>query len=183
MAKEEVVLVDEKDNDVGREEKIKAHMNGGKLHRAFSIFIFNGKGEMMIQQRAFGKYHCGGLWTNTCCSHPRPGELAENAAHRKLKQEMGFDTDLKEILSFTYRAPFENGLTEHEFDHVFVGGFDGNPQMNPQEVGDFKWVNPNVLEKDVNENPDKYTPWFKIVLARVLEWYRENKVSFQNRNA
>jgi len=128
----------------------------------------------MIQQRASRKYHCGGLWTNACCSHPRPGEPAEDAAHRKLKQEMGFDTGLKEILSFVYRAPFENGLTEHELDHVFVGRFDGNPDLNPEEAGAFRWVELDELEKDVRQNPEKYTPWFKIILKRVLEWHSNN---------
>jgi len=171
---EELILVDEKDNEVGTEEKIRAHQDGGKLHRAFSVFVFNSRGEMLLQKRIKEKYHCGGLWTNTCCSHPRPGENTENAAHRKLKQEMGFDTGLREILSFIYRAPFENGLTEHELDHVFIGTFNGKPNLNPEEADDFKWVNPEELEKDVKGNPEKYTPWFRKVLERVLEWYREN---------
>jgi len=177
--KEEVVLVDESDKELGAEEKIRAHEDG-KLHRAFSVFVFNEKGEMMLQQRAKGKYHCGGLWTNACCSHPRPGESAEDAAHRKLKQEMGFDTELKEILSFVYRAPFENGLTEHELDHVFVGRFDGKHKPNPEEAEDSKWVKPEELERDMRQNPGKYTPWFKIILERVLEWYRSNGLPGHN---
>jgi len=172
--KEEVILVDEKDNDVGTEEKLAAHQDGGRLHRAFSIFVFDADGKMLLQQRAGHKYHCGGLWTNTCCSHPRPGESLEDAVHRKLKQELGFDTELKEILSFVYRAGFENGLTEHELDHVFVGRFDGEPKLNPEEVRDFKWVDVEWLKKDVQENPDKYTPWFKIILERVMEWHKNN---------
>ena len=172
---EEVVLVDENDKEVGTEEKMQAHLNGGELHRAFSVFVFNGKGEIMIQQRAKGKYHCGGLWTNTCCSHPRPGESTEDAVHRKLKQEMGFDIKLKEILSFIYRSEFENGLTEHELDHVFVGMFDGTPALNPVEAEAFKWVKPVELEKSIQENPGEYTPWFKIILRRVLDWHRNGK--------
>jgi isopentenyl-diphosphate delta-isomerase len=172
--KEKVILVDENDNEIGTKEKIQAHENGGRLHRAFSVFVFNEKGEIMIQRRADGKYHCAGLWTNTCCSHPRPGEPLEDAVHRKLKQELGFDTELREILSFVYMAQFENGLTEHELDHVFVGRFDGTPELNPEEVGDFKWVNPEELEKSIQETPDEYTPWFKIILKRVLEWCTKN---------
>jgi isopentenyl-diphosphate delta-isomerase len=169
--KETVILVDEQDNEVGTEEKISAHEDGGKLHRAFSVFIFNEKGKMLIQKRASQKYHCGGLWTNTCCSHPRPGEKVDNAAHRKLHQEMGFDTDLKEILSFIYRAEFENGLTEHELDHVFVGNFQGEPKPNPDEAGDFKWIKIEDLAKDIKQNPDKYTPWFKKIFERVVDHF------------
>ncbi len=172
---EEVILVDENDNETGTEEKIRAHKNGGRLHRAFSVFIFNKEGKMLLQKRAQGKYHCGGLWTNTCCSHPRPGESTEDAVHRKLKQEMGFDTEIKEIITFIYRAPFENGLTEHELDHVFIGIFDGRPKPNPAEAEYVKWVSIEELEKDIRENPDNYTPWFRIVLDRVLKWYKENK--------
>lgn len=176
--KEEVILVDEDDNEIGTKEKIQAHENGGRLHRAFSVFVFNKKGKIMIQRRSGQKYHCAGLWTNTCCSHPRPGESLEDAVHRRLKQEMGFDTELKEILSFVYMAQFENGLTEHELDHVFVGRFDGIPRLNPEEVGDFKWVDPAEIEKGIQERPGEYTPWFKIILKRVLEWYAENGDSF-----
>ena len=174
MEKEVIVLVDEDDKEVGTEEKIRAHQDGGKLHRAFSVFVFNNRDEMLIQKRAAGKYHCAGLWTNTCCSHQRPDESLEDAVHRKLKQEMGFDTKLREIFSFIYKAPFENGLTEHELDHVFIGAFNGKPNLNPEEADDFRWVNPEGLERDVRENPEKYTPWFRKVLERVLEWQRSN---------
>ncbi|RLI98564.1 MAG: isopentenyl-diphosphate delta-isomerase [Candidatus Aenigmatarchaeota archaeon] len=171
MKEERVILVDEDDNEKGTEEKMKAHEGGGRLHRAFSIFIFNDNGEMLLQKRASSKYHCGGLWTNTCCSHPRPGESLEEAAHRKLKQEMGFDTGLEEVVSFVYRASFENGLTEHELDHVFVGRYKGDPELNPEEAEDFRWMKPQDVKKDVEENPDKYTPWFKIILNKVIEWH------------
>jgi len=166
--KQLVVLVDENDKEIGVEEKIKAHREG-RLHRAFSIFIFNSKGEMLLQQRARHKYHCGGLWTNACCSHPRPGESLNDAVHRRLKEEMGFDCELKEIFSFIYYVEFDNGLKEHEFDHVFIGLFDGEVKPNPDEVQDFKWVKIEELVKDIASNPDKYTYWFKLALPRVLE--------------
>jgi isopentenyl-diphosphate delta-isomerase len=170
MAEERVILVDKDDQEIGTEEKLRAHRNGGKLHRAFSVFIFNSEGRMLLQRRAAGKYHCPGLWTNACCSHPRPGESSEAAAHRKLKQEMGFDVPLKGAFSFVYKADFSNGLTEHEFDYVFAGTFDGKPQMNPDEADAFKWVDIAKLKKDVAANPDKYTPWFRIVFERVADW-------------
>lgn len=165
---EHVILVDENDQVLGTEEKIQAHRDA-KLHRAFSIFIFNAKGEMMLQRRAEEKYHCGGLWTNTCCSHPQEGETPEQAAHRKLKQEMGFDTELKHLFWFIYKAPFDNGLTEHELDHVFIGTWDGEPEVNPEEAADWKWAAPEEVRQDVAANPDKYTPWFKIALDKVIE--------------
>ncbi len=165
---ERVVLVDENDNEIGTEEKLKAHENGGKLHRAFSIFVFNSRGELMLQKRARSKYHFGGMWTNTCCSHPRPGEPLMETARRKLRQEMGFETDLKELFTFTYRATSENGLTEHELDHVLTGRFDGDPEPNPEEAEGWKWTSLDELAEDVKENPDRYTPWFRIALERVI---------------
>ena len=164
---ERVILVDQEDNELGTEEKMKAHEQA-LLHRAFSIFIFNSKGELLLQKRAEGKYHCPGLWTNTCCSHPRPGESLEEAVQRKLKQEMGFTTPLKEAFTFIYKVSFENGLTEHELDHVFLGTFDGNPEPNPEEVGEWKWISPEKLKEDVQEHPEKYTHWFKTSLDKVL---------------
>ena len=172
---EEIILVDEKDNVIGHEEKLKAHLYGGKLHRAFSIFIFNSKKEMLLQFRSIKKYHFGGLWTNTCCSHPRKDEELEKAAHRRLKEEFGFDTELKEIFSFTYKHRDEKtGLTEHEFDHVFIGTYDGEPNPNPNEIDDYKWISLDKLEKDVSENPEKYTPWFKIALDKVVEHFNNS---------
>ncbi len=172
MSEEYVILVDEEDNEKGREEKISAHENGGRLHRAFSVFIFNDNGEMLLQKRAGSKYHFGSLWTNACCSHPRPGETIIEAAHRKLKQEMGFDTELKEIFTFTYKASFDNGLTEHELDHVVVGTFSKDPRPNPEEAEDYRWADTAWLEDDVKENPGSYTPWFRIALGKVLDWKR-----------
>ena len=159
---EKVILVDKKDEKVGIEEKIKAHQEG-KLHRSFSIFIFNSKGELLIQQRAKSKYHSPLLWSNTCCSHPRPNEKLIEAAKRRLKEEMGVETDLKEIFSFIYRAKSREWI-EHEFDHVFLGKFDGNPKPNKKEVEDFKWINLPDLKKDIKEHPRKYTFWFKRIL-------------------
>jgi len=173
---EEIILVDEKDNPIGYEEKIKAHENGGKLHRAFSIFIFNFKGKMLLQLRSKKKHHFKGLWTNACCSHPRKGEELENAVHRKLKQELGFDTYLKEIFSFVYKATdSESGLTEHEFDHVFVGEYNGEPNLNPEEADDCKWMNTDKIKKDLEKNPKKYTPWFKIAFEKIKDWFRQKK--------
>jgi len=166
---EYVILVDENDNEMGIEEKIKAHLNGGKLHRAFSIVVFNSEGKLLLQRRALTKYHCGGLWANTCCSHPRPGEKTLEAAHRRLKEEMGFDTPLKEAFSFTYKAHFDNGLTEWEYDHVIIGRYNGPVNPNPEEVCDYKWVTLHELRKDMEKNPDKYAPWFKIIFKKLLE--------------
>ena len=173
---EMIILVDEQDNQIGVSEKLAAHQNGAKLHRAFSIFIFNDKNEMMLQQRAKTKYHFGGLWTNTCCSHPNVGETTMAAAHRRLVEEMGFDTDLEEICSFIYRAPDpKSGLTEHEFDHVFIGKHNQAPKLNPEEADAYKWITLEDLEQDVRKHPENYTPWFKIVLDQVIKTMRQRK--------
>ena len=165
---ENVILVDDMDKPLGYEEKMSAHSNGGKLHRAFSIFIFNSKGEVLLQLRAKAKHHFRSLWTNPCCSHPRKDETLEQAAHRKLKQEFGFDTDLREVFSFTYKATDpESNLTEHEFDHVFIGKFDGKPKPNPEEIDDWKWTTPSYIAKDMVANPAQYTPWFRIAFDRL----------------
>lgn len=164
---EKVILVDENDKQTGTEEKIKAHENGGRLHRAFSIFIFNSNGDLLLQQRALIKYHFGSLWSNTCCGHPRPGEETIDAAHRRLGEEFGFDTELKENSSLIYNADFTNGLTEREFDHSFVGIFDGQPSPNPEEIEDFKWISLEDLKEDIDKNPEKYTPWFKMFVSRI----------------
>lgn len=162
---EEIILVDEQDNIIGYEEKMKAHENGGKLHRAFSIFIFNSQGEMLLQQRSVKKYHFGGLWTNACCSHPNKGEELKDAVHRKLKQEFGFDTELQEEFTFLYKATdTTSGLTEHEIDHVFIGLFNGTPTPNPDEIDTYTWISIPDLQEDLATNPDKYSPWFKIAL-------------------
>ena len=161
---EMVILVDENDNKVGTEEKLKAHQQG-ILHRAFSIFIFNSKGQLLLQQRAKHKYHSSELWTNTCCSHPRPEEPIQDATHRRLQEEMGFSCDMQEILQFTYKASVGNSLTEHEFDHVFVGKYDGKVLPNPEEVQNYMWVTKEELVNDIENNPNKYTEWLKIVFT------------------
>ena len=164
---EQVILVDEHDNEIGVEEKTAAHVNG-KLHRAFSIFVFDSHGKLLLQKRAAHKYHSGDLWSNACCGHPRPGEGTEQAAHRRLKEEMGFDCELKNIHSFSYRTEFDNGLIEHEYDHVFVGRTDLQPQHDPSEVGDWKWVEPGWLTSDVKQHPERYTVWFRRCLDEVM---------------
>ena len=166
----EIILVDENDNLVGFETKLKAHEEGGKLHRAFSIFVFDARGKLLLQRRAKKKYHFGGLWSNTCCSHPKKGEELQDAAQARLQQEFGFDTRLKELFSFLYRASdVGSGLTEHEFDHVFYGEFDGDPRPNPDEIEDWKWVDVAELMSDLENNPHCYTPWFKIAIQDVIE--------------
>ncbi len=169
--KEFIILVDENDTEIGIEEKMKAHEDA-KLHRAFSIFIFNAKGEMLLQQRACDKYHSGCLWTNATCSHPRPGEAVEQAAHRRLFEEMGFDTELKKAFHFIYKAEFDHGLTEHEFDHVFIGHYDGPIKLNAEEADDYKWIDLETLQRDMKTNPDDYTIWFKIAFKRIVERLR-----------
>ncbi len=166
---EHVILVDQDDNQIGTAEKLQAHREG-KLHRAFSIFIFNKKGQLLLQRRALTKYHSGGLWTNTCCSHPRPSENIDNAVHRRLKEEMGFDCDLKNVFKFTYKAKLDNELTEHEVDHVFIGTCDAHPQINPDEVDSYKWVDLDWLKKDIEKNPDLYTYWMKKVWDKVFSY-------------
>lgn len=163
---ERVILVDRKDKQIGTEEKMKAHLEA-KLHRAFSIYIFNSKGELLIQQRALGKYHCPGIWANTCCSHPRPGENMEEATHRRLIEEMGFDAELKETMKFIYTIKFDNGLTENEFLHVLTGKADVLPKINPEEVNGWKWIHIPELKKDIKENPEKYAYWFKMTIEKM----------------
>ncbi len=171
--KDLVILVDKNNRKIGVEEKIKAH-NEGKLHRAFSIFVFNSKKELLIQQRAKTKYHSGRLWSNTVCSHPRPGENYQQAAHRRLKEEMGFDCRLKKAFCFIYNTRFQNDLVENEHDSVLVGMFDGKPRPNPKEVMNYKWVPIKELKQDVIKNPHKYTVWLRIALekfAALKEYY------------
>jgi isopentenyl-diphosphate delta-isomerase len=171
---EEVILVNERDEPTGTSEKMEAHQKA-LLHRAFSIFIFNGKGEMLLQKRASGKYHSPDLWTNACCSHPRPGEAVEEAAHRRLMEEMGFDTTLRKIFDFIYRTDFENGLTEYEFDHVYAGNYDGSG-LNPdkQEVIDYCFRSVEDIRNDMDSFPDKYSSWFRIAFPKVNEWTVDN---------
>ncbi len=163
---EKVILVDEKDNELGVMDKMEAHMQP-TLHRAFSVFLVNDKNEVLLQKRAIEKYHCGGMWTNTCCSHPRPGEDVKVAANRRLEEEMGINCVIVKIFDFIYEAKLPNGLYEYEFDHVFWGSFSGIPNINTAEVEDWKYMNFDDLEQDVTENPENYTPWFKIILKEL----------------
>ena len=165
MTKEQVILVDEQDNPIGLMPKMEAHEKA-VLHRAFSVFIFNDKGDLMLQQRAKDKYHSPLLWTNTCCSHQRDGETNLEAGKRRLEEEMGFTTDLKEVFSFIYKAPFENGLTEHELDHVMVGKFNDKPNINKEEVETYKWMTLQEVKVDMELHPQNYTEWFKIIFEK-----------------
>ncbi|MGC8676082.1 MAG: isopentenyl-diphosphate Delta-isomerase [Candidatus Micrarchaeia archaeon] len=168
-----VVLVDENDNQVGTADKLEAHMHGGKLHRAFSIFVFNSKGETLLQKRAMGKYHSAGKWSNTCCSHPLVGESVIEAAHRRLKEEMGFDCDLAEQFHFIYKTDVGNGLTEWEYDHVLFGRYDGEPILNSEEASDYKYVSLEELRSSIASAPDQYTPWLRICINQVIDAYQK----------
>jgi isopentenyl-diphosphate delta-isomerase len=174
MTKEQVILVDENDNQIGLMPKIEAHEKA-LLHRAFSVFVFNSDNELMIQQRAKHKYHSPGLWTNTCCSHQRENESNIAAGKRRLQEEMGFETDLEEIMSFIYKAPFDNGLTEHEFDHILIGYYKDAPKLNPDEVADWKWMSLNAIKEDMLVHPEIYTEWFKIIFEKFYDFININK--------
>ncbi|MFT3909253.1 MAG: isopentenyl-diphosphate Delta-isomerase [Ferruginibacter sp.] len=171
---QQVILVNEKDEQVGTMEKMEAHEKG-LLHRAFSVFIFNKKGEMLLQQRAADKYHSANLWTNACCSHPAPGETIEDAAHRRLKEEMGFDVSLKKAFDFTYKTVFDNGLTEHEYDHVFTGVYDGAIHPDNKEVKDHRFAEMKNLRTDILLHSEQYTSWFKIAFPKLESYLQNNK--------
>ena len=164
---EQVILVNEHDTPIGFMGKLEAHQKA-LLHRAFSVFILNDKGEIMLQQRAASKYHSPNLWTNTCCSHPRQGETTIEAGKRRLQEEMGFVTELTDILSFIYKAPFDNGLTEHELDHILIGYYNAPPTINPEEVADWCWELPEKIKEDIAKHPHRYTEWFKIIFDKFL---------------
>ena len=161
MSKEKVILVDENDTQVGLMPKLEAHQKG-LLHRAFSVFIFNSNYQLLLQKRAVSKYHSGGLWTNTCCSHPREGEETINAANRRLIEEMGIKTNIRKVFDFIYKAKLDNELTENEFDHVFYGLYNEDPIINTEEADDFKWMDMETLNNDIAVNGQNYTVWFKI---------------------
>ena len=165
---EQVIIVNSSDQPLGVMPKMEAHIKG-VLHRAFSIFIFNSKNELLMHQRALEKYHSGGLWTNTCCSHPRPGEATETAAIRRLQEEMGFTTEIEELFFFKYRKKLSNGLIENEVDHVFVGKYDGNIYPNQEEVITYEYINVEDLQIAVQQHPERYTEWLKICLPELLE--------------
>ena len=165
---EQVILVDEQDQPVGLMEKQAAHI-GPHLHRAFSVFVFNSKGELLLQQRALTKYHSPGLWTNTCCSHPRDGETVVEAAERRLREEMGMSCEMHEVYTFIYQAPVGQGLTEHEFDHVLIGRSDTLPVVNTDEVASWKYMRLDDLKKDIELYPELYTEWFKITFEEMTQ--------------
>ncbi len=169
MTEEHVILVNENDEPIGLMPKMEAHEKA-VLHRAFSVFIFNSKNELMLQQRAAHKYHSPLLWTNTCCSHQRDGESNIQAGTRRLQEEMGFTTSLKETTSFIYKAPFDNGLTEHELDHIMVGYYNDEPVINPCEVADWKWMTLQDVKSDMATNPEIYTAWFKIIFDKFYDF-------------
>ena len=168
MREEHVILVNEKDEQIGLMPKMEAHEKA-VLHRAISVFIFNNKNELMLQQRALSKYHSPGLWTNTCCSHQRDGESNIQAGKRRLMEEMGFVVDLQESISFIYKAPFDNGLTEHEYDHVLIGRYNENPHINREEVADWKWMPLEAVKRDMEVHSELYTEWFKIIFEKFYE--------------
>ena len=171
---EQVILVDEYDNALGLMEKMEAHRKA-KLHRAFSVFAMNNQNEILLQRRALHKYHSGGLWTNTCCSHPRDGETVEEAATRRLMEEMGFTCHVKRIFSFIYKAKLDNELTEHELDHVLIARYNEDPSINPDEVDSFDWKSVDWVAADIKSHPKKYTEWFKIIYDRFLMyWHNED---------
>ena len=170
-----VILVDSNNEVLGTMPKLEAHEKG-VLHRAFSVFIFNDKGELMLQQRAADKYHSPLLWTNTCCSHQRIEEENIEAGKRRLMEEMGFTVELSELFSFIYKAPFDNGLTEHELDFVLVGHYNDKPNINKEEVEDWKWITLDVLVEDIKINPEIYTIWFKIIFDKFHHYIVENNI-------
>ena len=171
---QQVILVNEQDEQVGLMEKMEAHEKA-LLHRAFSVFLFNREGLMLLQQRAHSKYHSPGLWTNACCSHPLPGEEVKEAALRRMREELGIMVPVEKAFHFTYRAAFDNGLTEHEFDHVFVGMHDGGMNLNPDEVSAVTYKSMSEIEQDLQTVPHVYTEWFKIAFPMLKEWMQKNK--------
>ena len=173
---EKVILVDEADNALGEMDKMEAHIKG-VLHRAFSVFVLDGSNRLLLQRRALEKYHSPGLWTNTCCSHPRLGELVVQAAHRRMKEEMGFDCHLDSVFTFIYHATFDNGLTEHELDHVLIGFSDEIPNPNPEEVHEYKWMLLPEIAKNIRDNPEMFTVWFKIAFDNVTKYLNKMKAS------
>jgi len=172
MTEEHVILVDKDDKQIGLMPKMEAHEKA-LLHRAFSVFVFNDDGELMLQQRAAEKYHSPLLWTNTCCSHQRDGETSLDAGKRRLQEEMGFECDLSAVFSFIYKVPFDNGLTEHELDHVMVGSFNGNPKINKEEVEAYKWMTLQEVKVDMELNPTNYTVWFQIIFEKYYSFISE----------
>lgn len=175
MTEEQVILVNEKDEQIGVMPKLEAHEKA-VLHRAFSVFVLNSNNEIMLQQRAKHKYHSPLLWTNTCCSHQRISETNIEAGTRRLEEEMGFKTELKELFHFIYKAPFDNGLTEHELDHVMIGYYNEEPKINNEEVASWKWMSIETIKADMLKNPDIYTVWFKIIFDEFYHYLEDRKL-------
>lgn len=175
IEEENVILVNERDEQIGTMPKLEAHQKA-VLHRAFSVFILNDQREIMLQQRAAHKYHSPLLWTNTCCSHQREGETNIEAGNRRLREEMGISAELRELFSFIYKAPFDNGLTEHELDHVMIGFFNGQPELNPDEAADWKWMAVADVRLDMSEHPEKYTVWFRIIFDEFYHFLEEHTI-------
>lgn len=175
MVKDSIILVNENDEVVGSMPKMEVHKRG-LLHRAFSVFVFNSKGEMLLQQRAVSKYHSGGLWTNACCSHPAPGENTREAAERRLEEEMGFVIPLKEIFEFTYKTAFGNGLTEYEYDHVLIGEYNGQLQPNNEEVQDYCFLSIEAIKISIRQHPEMYTSWFLIAFPMLENYLKEQAI-------
>jgi len=175
MIEENVILVNTKDEPIGLMPKLEAHEKA-VLHRAFSVFVMNDKNQIMLQQRAHHKYHSPLLWTNTCCSHQREGESNIQAGSRRLFEEMGFNTELKELFHFIYKAPFDNGLTEHELDHVMIGYYNESPTINPEEVEDWKWMGIEDVQSDIQLRPEEYTVWFKIIFDEFYHFLEDHKI-------
>lgn len=175
MKEEQVILVNANDEPIGLMNKLEAHEKA-VLHRAFSVFVLNDKNEVMLQQRAHHKYHSPLLWTNTCCSHQRAGETNIQAGKRRLEEEMGFVTELKELFHFIYKAPFDNGLTEHELDHVMIGYYNGEPAINPEEVERWKWMDIEAIREDMKNQPEIYTVWFKIIFDEFYHYLEDHKL-------
>ncbi|OYQ50635.1 isopentenyl-diphosphate Delta-isomerase [Flavobacterium aurantiibacter] len=176
MPEELVILVDENDVQIGLMPKLEAHEKA-VLHRAFSVFVLNAKKEVMLQQRAAHKYHSPLLWTNTCCSHQREGETNIQAGTRRLREEMGFETPLTDVFHFIYKAPFDNGLTEHELDHVLIGFYEEAPEINPKEVADWKWMSIEAIKSDMQAQPELYTAWFKIIFNEFYHYFETHNIT------
>jgi isopentenyl-diphosphate delta-isomerase len=171
---EMVLLVDSSDRVKGTMDKLQAHQEG-KLHRAYSVFLFNSKGELLMQRRAMGKYHSPGLWTNTCCSHPRPGELTPDSAARRLKEELGIIAPVKPLFNFVYMCPIGGNLFEYEYDHVFYGYYEGNIKMNPEEVMETRWAKPEEILSEIETQPHLFTLWFQLIFKDVMRRMKEVK--------
>lgn len=171
---EEVILVDENDTVLGKMEKMQAHVTGA-LHRAISVFVFNGGGQLLLQKRAGTKYHSPGKWSNTCCTHPHPGETNAIAARRRLNEEMGMDCELIDWCDLLYRAEFDNGLIEHEYDHIFIGVTNRLPVLNPAEAEAYEYVEMDRLKRLIEEYPERYTPWLSLCLEKIDLKRKENE--------